>query len=157
MDKKPDPFDYAHAHSKEIVWMSQNTNQIPFSEVVEEAILKSVKDREYNLYPRASGIFGITEAVAEHLNLPQDYRVLMTNGGIEGLYILMRALISSRDEVICTDPSFMPIHHQIRISEGVPIEIPIYQEPWKMTIEQLERAVSHRTKMILLIDPINPL
>jgi len=151
------PFDFAHKHAKEIVWMSQNTNQIPMTDVIEKAILESVSWKEYNLYPRANGIFGLTELLKEHLGLPEDYEVLLTNGGIEGLYILTRALLEKGDEVICTDPSFLPIHHQIEISGARPVEIPIYQEPWKMTIEQIQAAITPKTKMILLIDPINPL
>ena len=151
------PFDFAHKHAKEITWMSQNTNQISMTDVIEKAILESVSWKEYNLYPRSNGIFGLTELLKKHLGLPDDYEVLITNGGIEGLYILTRALLEQGDEVICTDPSFLPIHHQIEISGAKPVEIPIYQEPWKMTIEQIQAAITPKTKMLLLIDPINPL
>jgi len=152
-----DPFDYAHKHSKDIVWMSQNTNQLTAPHELHEAILRAVNDREYNLYPRAKGIFDLCETISAHLGLPDDYQVLLTNGGIEGLYALNRALLSKDDEVICTDPSFMPIHHQIDISEGVPVELPIYREPWKLTTGQIMDALSPKTKMLLLIDSINPL
>jgi aspartate/methionine/tyrosine aminotransferase len=153
----PSAFDYAHEHSSEIVWMSQNTNQIPVTDVIEKAMLKAIKDREYNLYPRSSGIFGLCETVKEHLELPEDYRVLLTNGAIEATYILTRALLKKGDQVIATDPSFMPIHHQINISGGKPVEIPIYRKPWKLTPEWIRDAITPRTRMILLIDPINPL
>ena len=151
------PFDFAHKHAKEITWMSQNTNQIPMTDVIEKAIQEAISWKEYNLYPRSNGIFGLTELLKEHLGLPDDYEVLLTNGGIEGLYILTRALLEKGDEVICTDPSFLPIHHQIEISGAKPVEIPIYQKPWKMTPEQIQEAITPRTKMILLIDPINPM
>jgi aspartate/methionine/tyrosine aminotransferase len=151
------PFDYAHKHSKDIVWMSQNTNQLPTSPELEEAMLQAVKEGVYSLYPRAKGIFDLCETVSAHLGLPDDYRVLLTNGGIEGLYALNRAMLSAGDEVICTDPSFMPIHHQIDISEGRPVELPIYGPPWKLTRDQIMDAINPRTKMLLLIDSINPL
>ncbi len=137
--------------------MSQNTNQIPITEFIDKAILKAVQEGEYNLYPRARGIFGLCEAISAHLTLPGDYQVLLTNGGIEGLYILFRALLPKGGEVICTDPSFMPIHHQVEISDGILVELPIYQPPWKMTVEQIKAAITGNTKMMLLIDSINPL
>ena len=157
MPGRMNPFDFAHKHAKEITWMSQNTNQIPMTDAIEKAIQEAISWKEYNLYPRSNGIFGLAELLKEHLDLPEDYEVLITNGGIEGLYILTRALLEKGDEVICTDPSFLPIHHLIDISGAKPVEIPIYQKPWKMTPEQIQKAVTPRTKMILLIDPINPL
>ncbi len=151
------PFDFAHKHAKEITWMSQNTNQIPMTDNIEKAIQDAISWKEYNLYPLASGIFGLRELLKKHLGLPDDYEVLLTNGGIEGLYILTRALLEKDDEVICTDPSFLPIHHQIEISGARPVELPIFQEPWKLTPEQIQEAITPNTKMILLIDPINPM
>ena len=150
-------FEYAHKHSNEIVWMSQNTNQIPVSDVIDKAIRKAVEEKEYNLYPRSNGIFGLCETVSQHLELPANYNTLLTNGGIEATYILTRALLKKGDEVICTDPSFLPIHHQISISGGKPVEIPIYRKPWKLTPDWIRKAITPKTKMILLIDPINPL
>jgi aspartate aminotransferase len=161
MTRKDSPpmnaFDYAHKHAKEIVWMSQNTNHIPVSDVIDKAILKAVKDKEYNLYPRASGIFGLCEVVKSHIELPENYKVLITNGGIEATYIMTRAILKKGDEVICTDPSFMPIHHQVTISGGKLVEIPIYRKPWKLSPEWIRKAITPKTRMLLLIDPINPM
>jgi len=153
----PNAFDYAHKHPREIVWMSQNTNHIPVSDVIDKAILKAVKNREYNLYPRSGGVFGLTDVIKKHVELPEDYRVLLTNGGIEATYILNRALLKKGDEVICTDPSFMPIHHQIAISGGKLVEIPVYKKPWKLSPDTIRKAITKKTSMILLIDPLNPL
>lgn len=150
------PFDFAHKNAGDIVWMSQNTNHIPVSDVIDKAILDAVKRKEYNLYPRSNGIFGLCELVKKHLELPDDYEVLLTNGGIEAMYILTRALIKQGDEIICSDPSFLPLHHQIRISGGTPVEIPVFREPWKLTPEWIRQAITPRTTMILLIDPLNP-
>ncbi len=154
----PSNFAYAHKHRDEIVWMSQNTNMIPTTSEIEKAIIQSTKNREYNLYPYAPGIFGLKEAVFQDLGLsPKEFDCLITPGGIEALYILNRALLSKGDNVIASDPSFMPIHHQIRLSEAEVLELPVYQVPWKLTEEQVEEAINEKTKMFLLIDPLNPL
>lgn len=151
-------FDYAHKHRNEIVWMSQNTNMIPTSTEIEKAIIESAKSREYNLYPLASGIFGLKEAIFKDLGLSEDeFDCLITPGGIEALYILNRALLSPGENVIASDPSFMPIHHQIRLSNAEVKELPVYQEPWKLTVDQVAEAVDGKTRMFLLIDPLNPL
>ncbi|MFQ6127962.1 MAG: pyridoxal phosphate-dependent aminotransferase [Thermoplasmata archaeon] len=151
-----DPFVYSHQNRGTIVWMSQNTNTIFTTPAISEAILAAVQEQEYNLYPYSKGIFGLPEAIKEDLGV-SDYDILLTNGGIEGLYILNRALLSRGNEVITTDPSFMPIHHQVTLSKAKTVELPVYSKPWKMTVDQINEAVTEKTKMILLIDPLNPL
>jgi aspartate aminotransferase len=154
----PTNFEYAHKHRDEIVWMSQNTNTIPTSPEIEKAIIESAKSREYNLYPLAGGILDLKKVIFKDLGLSKDeFDCLITPGGIEALYILNRALLAEGDNVIASDPSFMPIHHQIRLSKAEVKELPVYQEPWKLTPDQVTEAVNEKTKMMLLIDPLNPL
>ncbi len=151
-----DPFEYAHKHFKDIVWMSQNTNQLPTTPKVDEEIIKMLRAKQYNLYPYAKGLFGLRDAISEDLGL-EGYEALITGGAIEALYILNRALLNKESNVIATDPSFMPIHRQIKLSGGEPKELPIYHEPWKLEADKANEAIDKNTKMILLIDPLNPL
>ncbi len=150
-----DPFRYAHGR-KDVVWMSQNTNTIPVHPAVREAILGATDAQEYSLYPYSKGVEGLPEAIQEDLGLP-DSRVLLTNGGVEGLYVATRALLDAGDEVVATDPSFLPIHHQVSLSKAKTIELPIYRPPWKLEAGAVAEAMTDRTRMLLLIDPINPL
>jgi aspartate/methionine/tyrosine aminotransferase len=152
-----DPFEYAHQRANEIVWMSQNTNHLSTHPAVEAAILEAVKEREYNLYPHHAGVQGLPEAILNDLHAPSNYRSLVTNGGIEALYVITRALLKAGDTVVATDPSFLPIHDEIRMSAAIPKEINIYRPPWKLTPDWVNEAVDGSTKMLLLIDPINPL
>lgn len=149
-----DPFEYAHKHN--VVWMAQNTNLLPTTPKIKEAVMKSLNEEEYSNYPYKKGIFGLKEAVLNDLGLP-DFEVILTGGGTEALYIIMRAMLKDNDEVITSDPSYFIIHHFIEVSKGIPTNLPIYKNPWKYTVEQINEAVNRKTKMILLIDPINPL
>src|SRR5438309_9616115 len=81
-----DNFEFAHEHRRDVVWMSQNTNTIPMPREIKDAILRSVEESEYNLYPFKRGLFGLPEGVKEDLGL-EDQDVLITNGGIEGEYM----------------------------------------------------------------------
>ena len=152
-----DPFEYAHQRAKDIVWMSQNTNHLPTSPAIQEAIIEAVKSKEYSLYPHSKGVQGLPEAILTELHAPSNYRVLITNGGIEAIYIITRAMLKPGDTVIATDPSFLPIHDQIRMAGAVPKEINIYRPPWRMTPDWVNEAIDGSTKMLLLIDPHNPL
>ncbi len=153
--KAADLFQFAHEHRDEIVWMSQNTNTIPLDVEIEEAMIASVQSGEYHLYPYHRGIFGLREAILEDLSL-DEYDVLLTNGGIEALYAAQRALLSEGEEVIGTDPSFLPIHRQTEMSKARVVEVPIYGDPWKLTSAATEVEIREKTRALLVINPHNP-
>ncbi len=153
-----DPFAYAHEHADDIVWMSQNTNNIPTTPKIKASIVDAVEHGLHTLYPLRRGVPGLPEAVLDDLKLdPAHWRVELTNGGLEGLYCFTRAFLRPGDEVIASDPSFLPIHGQVALTGATTIEIPIYEAPYKLTLEKVKAAITPRTKVLLLIDPINPL
>lgn len=156
MEKK-DPFVYAHEREKDIVWMSQNTNQLETSPKVQEAMLRALKEGKHNLYPHSDGVLGFKDVLLDDLGLKDNYDALITNGAIEATYTLTRAMLSEGDNVVASDPSFMPIHHQIDLCDAEAKEIDVYKDPYKLTVEEVNEAVDRNTEMILLIDPLNPL
>ncbi|MEE8232204.1 MAG: pyridoxal phosphate-dependent aminotransferase [Thermoplasmata archaeon] len=157
MAKEPvDLFAFAHAHREEVVWMSQNTNTIPIHPAIEEAVRDSLQSGEYRLYPYRPGVFGLPEAILDDLSL-DGYEVFLTNGGIEALYAVQLAFLSDGDEILSTDPSFLPIHHQAEMSAARVVELPVYAEPWKLTAEAVEAAITEATRALLVVDPHNPL
>ena len=151
-----DNFEFAHEHRREVAWMSQNTNTLPVHPAILDAIQASVESREWNLYPYRAGVFGLPEAIRVDLGL-DDVGVLLTNGGIEGEYVATRALLKPGDEVLSTDPSFLPIHDQVGMAGAKTIEVDIYRKPFVMTPELANEAVTPATKVLLLVDPNNPL
>src|SRR3989440_10946656 len=151
-----DNFEFAHEHRHQVAWMSQNTNTLPVHPSILEAIRTSADDREFNLYPPKAGIFGLSDAIREDLGL-DDADMILTNGGIEGEYIATRALLKAGDEALSTDPSFLPIHDQVAMSGARAAEVDIYRKPYHLTPEWASAAITPSTKMLLLIDPNNPL
>ncbi len=154
---KEEPFVYAHKKEEEIVWMSQNTNQIETTPKIKEDIIEAVEEGKYNLYPYKQGILGLKEALLKDIGLEDGFDAMITNGAIEATYGMTRALLDSGDNVVASDPSFMPIHHQVELCEAKMKEINVYKSPYKMTVEEVKEKVDEDTEMILLIDPLNPL
>lgn len=136
--------------------MSQNTNTLPVHPAILEAIREAVDEREFNLYPRKAGVFGIPEAIKEDLGL-EDFDMILTNGGIEGEYIATRSLLRAGDEALSTDPSFLPIHDQVAMTGAHPIEVDIYRKPYVLTPDLALESITPATKMLFAIDPNNPL
>ena len=148
-----DAFQYAHTH--DVAWLSQNTNHIPTYKAVKDAILKSVEEQEYSKYPIASGLPGLPEAILQDIGMP-DYNALVTAGGIEAIYIMSRGLLEKGDEVVTSDPSFFMIHKVMGLSGVKCTDLNVYKKPWKYDLEEVKKAITPKTKMLLLIDPLNP-
>src|SRR6266536_2941242 len=125
-----DNFEFAHEHRTQVAWMSQNTNTLPVHPAILEAIRRGVDEREFNLYPRKAGVFGLPEAIREDLGL---------------------------DEAVSTDPAFLPIHDQVAMAGARAIEADIYRKPYILTPDLALESLTPATKMLLMIDPNNPL
>lgn len=152
-----DPFVYAHEREDKIVWMSQNTNQLETSPEMLKAMKEALENKKFNLYPHRDGILGLKEVLLGDMDLKEGFDALITNGAIEATYTLTRAMLEEGDNVIASDPSFMPIHHQVELCGATPKEINVYKDPYHMTVEEVNEEVDGNTEMILLIDPLNPL
>jgi aspartate aminotransferase len=152
-----DPFRYAHEHRKEVAWLSQNTNHLVPPEVVQPALIAAIRDRLYEGYPLASGQIGLKEMVLADLGLPPPTATIISAGETEALYMAIRALLHPGDEVLASDPSYLIIHKFIQLAGATTRELDIYAPPYKLTAERLSEAITPHARMILLIDPLNPL
>jgi aspartate/methionine/tyrosine aminotransferase len=92
---------------------------------------------------------GVTEAEAEH--------VLVTNGGIHGLYMLFQALLEPGDEVVIPDPEWPPAAGNILAARGIPVGCPLHEASgWRYDLDELESMITPRTRVLYLNSPNNP-
>jgi aspartate aminotransferase len=152
-----DAFRYAHEHRNEIAWLSQNTNHLVPPEVIRPALQEAIQERLYEGYPYAPGLLGLKEQVLADLGLPAELGVVVSAGATEALYMATRALIRPGDQVLASDPSYFIIHRFVELSGGRTEELEIYAPPYRLTPDRVRDSLTDRTRMILLIDPLNPL
>ncbi|MCI4343593.1 MAG: pyridoxal phosphate-dependent aminotransferase [Thermoplasmata archaeon] len=151
-----DAFRYAHAHRRQVAWMSQNTNHLVPPQMIRESVEEALREHRYEGYPYATGDPELLELVRADLGLP-GLTPFLTSGGTEALYMIARALLGPGDEVIASDPSYLIIHRFIELSGARTRNLDIYAPPFRLTAERVVEAIGPKTKMILLIDPLNPL
>jgi len=151
-----DAFRYAHAHHDEIAWLSQNTNHLVPPEFVQAAVEKTARERRYEGYPLATGDPELIETIARDFGLA-GMNPFLTGGGTEALYMTTRALLAPGDEVIASDPSYLIIHRFVELCGAKTVNLDIYRPPYRLTADRVNEALGPRTKMLLLIDPLNPL
>ena len=156
MSEKFDAFRYAHEHRREVAWLSQNTNHLVPPESIRAALEEAIGERRYEGYPLASGDPELLELIGRDLGL-RDAAPFLTSGGTEALYMTMRALLAPGDEVVASDPSYLIIHKFIELAGARPVCVDIYRPPFRLTADAVAERIGPKTKMILLIDPLNPL
>ena len=152
-----DAFRYAHDHRSEVAWLSQNTNHLVPPEVVRPAVMEALEHRLYEGYPPAAGWPRLREAVLADLGCPPDLGLIVSAGATEALYMAARALLGPGDVVVASDPSYLIIHKFVQLSGATATALDIYAPPYRLTADRIGEAVNEKTRMILLIDPLNPL
>ena len=83
--------------------------------------------------------------------------ILITVGGSEGIDLALRALLSRGDEVIIPEPCYVSYVPCVALAGGVPVTISLKNENrFKLTAEELEAAITEKTKALVLSFPNNP-
>lgn len=129
---------------------------------VREAMEKALRDGLTH-YTASTGIPPLREAIlkkvtAENgLSVPSADNVVVTNGGMHGLYVLFRAMLEAGDEVILPDPMWTEIAENIRLGGGTPVPVRLHSENGhQYNPDEIESAITPRTRAIFVNTPHNP-
>ncbi len=83
--------------------------------------------------------------------------ILVTVGGSEAIDLAMRAMLDPGDEVILPEPCYVSYKPCVILADGVPVTIPLQEKnEFKLTAEELEAAITDKTKILVLPFPNNP-
>lgn len=123
---------------------------------------KKALDEGKTKYGAAAGEMPLRQAIANKLKKDNnlDYQaenVIVTNGGKHSLYNLMMALIEQDDEVIIPAPYWLSYPEMVTLAGGKSVIVTTTAEnEYKITPEQLENAITPKTKLFVLNSPSNP-
>jgi aspartate aminotransferase len=123
-----------------------------------EAAIEAGKTR----YGSVFGEMALREAIAQKLQKENSLcygaeNVIVTNGGKHSLYNLMMALIGPGDEVIIPAPYWLSYPEMVKLAEGTPVIVQTTAaNQFKITPEQLQQAITPRTRLFVLNSPSNP-
>ena len=86
-----------------------------------------------------------------------DGQVFVCTAGNIAMYLAMQVLLDPGDEVLIPTPCFGPYLEQVELAGGVPVAVPTYEERgFRVTADDLEAALTERTKVLLFNTPCNP-
>ena len=113
-------------------------------------------------YTPAAGTVELRQAVCDRMkaDFGLDYKpaqVVVSSGAKHLVYLALRALVNPGDEVILPAPYWVSYIELIRMVGGVPVVVTATEaEHFKLTAEKLEKAITPKTKAIMLNNPSNP-
>ncbi len=128
---------------------------------VRSAAITSLQ-RGYTQYTGNRGLPQLRELISRYLqqrfSLEYDpAHILVTVGGSEAIDLALRACIESGEEVLIPDPAYVSYSPLVSMSDGTPVHVECREEDnFVLTAENLEKAITPRTKAIILTYPNNP-
>jgi aspartate aminotransferase len=129
---------------------------------LKDALIRGIAENRTH-YVQTTGIPPLVDLLAaklrdrNHIPVEQTDEVMVTSGGIHGLYCICQGLLDPGDEVLLPDPEWPPGAGNVLAARGVPVGYPLYENRgWRPDIDEIASLVTARTKAIYLNSPHNP-
>lgn len=146
---------------KDIIGLSLGEPDFNTPDFIKEAAIQAINDN-YNSYSPVDGYVELKEAIITKFKrdnnltytLPQ---IVVSTGAKQSLANVAAVMLNAGDEVILPCPYWVSYSDIVKLNDGVPVEVKTtIENDFKMTAEQLEAAITPKTKMIWYSSPCNP-
>lgn len=149
------------AQGIDVINMSVGEPDFNTPEAIKDAAKKAI-DENYSKYSPVPGYADLRKAIVAKLKKENglDYtinEILVSNGAKQSVCNTVMALINEGDEVIIPAPYWVSYPQMVKLAGGIPVIVNAsFEQNFKMTPEQLEAAITPKTKLIILCSPSNP-
>ncbi len=145
----------------DVINMSVGEPDFDTPDFIKEAAKKAI-DNNFSRYTPVAGYMSLREAVCRKLSRENGVtftpdQIVVGTGAKQELCNALLATINPGDEVIIPTPAWVSYVEMVKLAEGVPVTVPAgVEQNFKITPEQLEAAITPRSRMIMLNSPSNP-
>ena len=149
------------AQGVDVINMSVGEPDFNTPEFIKEAGKKAIDDN-YSKYSPVPGYLALRQAISEKLKNENglDYNtseIIVGTGGKQGVCNAVLALVNPGDEVVIPAPYWVSYPQMVKLAGGIPVVVSTeIENNFKMTPDQLEAAITPKTKMLILCSPSNP-
>ena len=146
---------------KDIISLSLGEPDFNTPDFIKDAA-KTAIDENYSTYSPVDGYLELKQAICRKFkrdnNLEyQPANIVVSTGAKQSLYNIAQCMINDGDEVILPAPYWVSYSEIVKLSGGIPVEVPTsIDNDFKITPQQLEAAITPKTKMIWYSSPCNP-
>ena len=129
-------------------------------DVVTEEAVKAWREHRTHYTPN-KGIRDLRVALAKYhkdnLHPDPDKNICISNGGSDTIRIVLRAILNAGDEVIVITPCWSNYFAQVEMYDAKVVQVPTYEEnDFSPKVEDIEKAITDKTKCIMINFPCNP-
>lgn len=149
------------AQGIDVINMSVGEPDFNTPDHIKEAAKKAI-DENYSRYSPVPGYADLRKAIAAKLKNENglDYsinEILVSNGAKQSVCNTVMALVNDGDEVIIPAPYWVSYPQMVKLAGGVPVIVNAgFEQDFKMTAQQLEEAITPKTRILILCSPSNP-
>ena len=149
------------AQGVDVINMSVGEPDFNTPEHIKEAAIQAVRDN-YSRYSPVPGYPELKKAIVEKLKRENglEYapsQILCSNGAKQSVCNTIMALVNAGDEVIIPAPYWVSYPQMVLLAEGTPVFVEAtIEQDFKITPQQLEQAITPRTRALILCSPSNP-
>lgn len=149
------------AEGKDVIGLGAGEPHFDTPEYIKQAAIQAIQNG-FTKYTAVEGILSLRQAIAEKFKRDNELdfapnQILVSNGGKQSFYNLAQALLDSEDEVIIPAPYWVSYPDMVLLADGKPVILSAgIDQQFKITPEQLEKAITPKTRLFVINSPSNP-
>lgn len=149
------------AQGVDVINMSVGEPDFMTPDFIKKAGKKAIDDN-YSKYSPVPGYLSLREAISEKLSKENGLsyspaEIIVGTGGKQGVCNTFMALVNPGDEVVIPAPYWVSYPQMAKLAGGTPVVLPTgIENNFKITADQLEQAITPRTKLLVICSPSNP-
>jgi aspartate aminotransferase len=142
--------------------LDQGDLSVAAPDTLKQALRRAIDDNHTH-YVQTTGIPALLDALVHklrttnHLPVERQEDVMVTSGGIHGLFVVCHALFEPGDEVLLADPEWPPARGNLLTARAVPVPYSLRESrAWRPDVDEMRRLITPRTRAIYINSPQNP-
>lgn len=149
------------ASGKDVIGLGAGEPDFDTPDHIKQAAIKAIENGDTK-YTAVDGTPALKQAIIRKFKRDNDLdyaadQILVSCGGKQSFYNLAQALLNAGDEVIIPAPYWVSYPDMVLLADGAPVIINTgIDEHFKITAEQLEQAITPKTKLLVINSPSNP-
>jgi len=149
------------SEGKDIIGLSLGEPDFNIPDFIKDAAIKAINDNVH-AYPPVDGYPELKKAIITKFKRDNSLtyepaQIVVSTGAKQSLANIVMVMLNHGDEVILPAPYWVSYSDLVKLADGVPVEIPTTIDTnFKITPQQLEAAITPKTKLVMYSSPCNP-